>query len=113
RRLTRFLRLGLRDFPISHTQQLLYDFAPWRRLLIRDNQRTVRSLVNVIVLGLPLRNDSEPKKKGETRCKIQSRTSPPNADSTGLCPVSCNPGVFLRSTFLEGTEKVHLFVLPP
>jgi hypothetical protein len=32
---------------------LLYDFAPRRRLLIRDNQRTIRSLVNVIFLGLP------------------------------------------------------------
>jgi hypothetical protein len=52
----------------------------------------LRSLVDVIVLGLALRNDSKPKKKGETRCKIQSRTSPPNADSTGLCPVSCGWG---------------------
>jgi hypothetical protein len=57
--------LGLRDFPISHPWQLLYDFAPWRRLLIRDNQLTIGTLVNVIILGLILCNHSETKKKSE------------------------------------------------
>ena len=56
---------------------LLYDFAPWRRLLIRDNQLTVRTLVNVIILGLALCNHSETKKKGETKCEVQSHTSVP------------------------------------
>ena len=87
--------------------------ATWRGLLVRDDQLPAGSLINVVVLGVPLCNHSEPKKKGETRCKIQSRTSPPNADSTGLCPVSCSPGVLLRFTFFEGTEKIHMFVLPP
>jgi len=51
---------------------LLYDFAPWRRLLVRDNQLTVGIVVNVIFLGLALCNHSETEKKGETKCKIQS-----------------------------------------
>ena len=71
----------------------------------------LRRLVNEIVFGLGLRDYSETKKKGETRCKVQSRTSPPNADSTGLWPASCGPGVLLRFTFLEGTEEVHMLVL--
>ena len=59
----------------SHPRQLLDDFAPWRRLLIRDNQLTVGSLVNVIILGLAICNHSETKKKGETKWKIQSCAS--------------------------------------
>src|SRR6266550_252876 len=74
------------DFVIRYPRQVLlfYDFAPWRRLLIRDNQLTVGVLVNVMFLGLALCNHSQTKKKGETKCKIQSWTSPFNADSTGL-----------------------------
>jgi hypothetical protein len=59
---------------------LLYDFAPWRRLLVRDNQLTVGILVNVLFLGLAFCNHSETKKKGETKCKIQSHTSPRVSD---------------------------------
>ena len=51
-RLTEFL--GLRDFAISLAGKLLYDFATWRWLLVRDNQHTVGSLVKVIFLGLAL-----------------------------------------------------------
>jgi hypothetical protein len=43
---------------------LLDEFAPWRWLLIRDNQGTVRSLVNVIVLSQALRNHGETMKQG-------------------------------------------------
>ena len=39
---------------------------------MRLNQLTVGTLVNVIVLGLALCDHSETKKKGETKCKIQS-----------------------------------------
>jgi len=53
---------------------------PWWRLLIRDNQLTVWSLVNVIILGLGLCNYSETKKEGETKCNIQSHTSPRVSD---------------------------------
>ena len=81
--------------------------------LFEITKLTLGSLVKVIVLGLALRDDGETEKKGETTCKIQSRTSPPNTDSTGLWPVSYGPGVLLRFTFLEGTEKIHMFVLPP
>ena len=68
------------------------------------------SLINVVVLGVPLCNHSEPKKKGETRCKIQSRPSPPNADSTRLGAVACNLHMLLWFTFLESTEKIHMFI---
>ena len=61
-------------------RQLLYDFAPWRWLLIRDNQLTVGTFVNVVILGLALCNHSETKKKGETKCKIQSCISPRVSD---------------------------------
>src|SRR5262245_40267661 len=75
-RLYVYLRLsGLRgrwDFFISLTGQLLYDCATWGRLFVRDNKLTIGSLVNVIVLGLALCNHSETKKKGETKCKIQT-----------------------------------------
>ncbi len=64
--------LGLWNFPISDSRQLFYDFAPWRRLLIRDNQLTIGTLVNVIILGPALCDHSETKKKGETKCKVQS-----------------------------------------
>jgi hypothetical protein len=60
------------DFFISLTGQLSYDFATWGRLLVRDNKLTLRSLVNVIILGLALGDHGETKKKGETKCKIQS-----------------------------------------
>src|SRR5262245_35723834 len=77
------------------------------------------SFVNVVLVGLAL-SDGETEKKRQTGRKIQSRTSPPNADSTGLCSVTfgwdyvdLRCGVLLRFTFLEGTEKIHMFVLPP
>ena len=47
---------------------------------MRLNQRTVGSLINVIVLGLALSDDGETKKKGETKRAIQSRTSPRVSD---------------------------------
>ena len=93
---------------------------PWRRLLIRDNQLTLGAFVKVVILGLGLCNYGETKKKGETRCKIQSRPALPNADSTGLWFVTFGWGyvaprrdVPLWSTFFEGTEKIHMFDLPP
>jgi hypothetical protein len=46
----------------------LYDFAPRRWLFVCDNQRTVGSLVNEVVLGLDLGDRSEPKEKGNQRC---------------------------------------------
>ena len=58
---------------------LLYDFASWRGLLVRDDQLTVGTLVNVIVLSMPWRNHSETKKKGETKRKIQSCTLTPGS----------------------------------
>jgi len=58
---------------------LFYDFAPWRRLLIRDNQLTVGILVTVIFLGVALCNHSETKKV-ETKCMIQNRNSPRVSD---------------------------------
>jgi hypothetical protein len=48
------------------------NFASWGRLPIRDNQGTIGSLIDVIVLGLAWCEHSETKKKGETKCKIQS-----------------------------------------
>jgi hypothetical protein len=48
---------------------LLYDFATWRGLLIRDNQLTVGTLVNVIFLGLALCNN-ETKKNGEKTARF-------------------------------------------
>jgi hypothetical protein len=76
-RLAAFYRvLGLVGLLISHPWKLFYDFASWRGLLIRDNQLTVGSLVNVVVLGLALCNHGETKKKGETKCKIQICISP-------------------------------------
>ena len=56
-------------------KSLPYDFATWGRLLVRDNQVTIGSLVDVIVLGLALSDDSETKKKDETKRKVQSHTS--------------------------------------
>ena len=44
--------------------QLSYDFASWRRLLIRDNQLSIGIVVNVVFLGLAFRNHSETNKKG-------------------------------------------------
>ena len=64
--------LVLRGFLNSRAGKSLYDFTPWRWLLIRDNQLTVGTLVNVVVLGVALCNHSETKKKNETKCKIQS-----------------------------------------
>jgi hypothetical protein len=105
---------------ISYLGQVLlsYDFAPWRRLLIRDNQLSIGIVVSVTFLGLALCSHSETKKEGETKCKIQSRTSPPNADSTGLWPslvggsyVDPRWDVLLWCTFFEGTEKIHMLVL--
>jgi hypothetical protein len=94
---------------------LSYDFARWRRLLIRDNQLSIGIVVNVIFLGLALCNHSETKKKGETKCKIQSRTWPPNSDSTGLWPspmggdyVDSRWDVLLWCTFFEGSAKIHM-----
>jgi hypothetical protein len=43
----------------------------WRFLLIRDNQLTVGTMVNVTFLGLALCNHSESKKKGEKKCKFK------------------------------------------
>jgi hypothetical protein len=48
--------------------ELLYDLAPRRWLLVRDNQRTVGSLVDVIVPGLGLGNYGDTKKKGNQSC---------------------------------------------
>jgi hypothetical protein len=74
---------GLPGFVISYPRQVLlfYDFAPWRRRLIRDNQLAVGILVNVMFLGLTLCHHSQTKKKGETKCKIQSRRLPRVSDS--------------------------------
>ena len=58
---------------------LFYDFAPWRRLLIRENQLTVGILVTVIFLGVALCNHSETKKV-ETKCMIQNGNSPRVSD---------------------------------
>ena len=55
---------------VSHPWQLPYDFAFWGRLLIRDNQATIGSPVNVIVLGLALRDHNETEEEGN-----RSRTS--------------------------------------
>jgi hypothetical protein len=49
-------------------------------LFIRDDQLTVRTLVNVIVLALAWCDLSESKKKGETEYKIQNRNSPRVSD---------------------------------
>ena len=43
------------------------DFASWGRLLIRDNQSTIGSLVNVIILGVGLGNHSKTKKQGRNK----------------------------------------------
>ena len=43
-------------------------------------QLTLGAFVKVVVLGLALRNDSETKKKGKTKCKVQSHTSPRVSD---------------------------------
>jgi hypothetical protein len=64
--------LELAGLPYQLPRQLVYDFAPWRRLLIRDDQLIIGTLVNVIFLGLALCNHGETNKKGETKCKIQS-----------------------------------------
>ena len=50
--------------------KLLYDCAAWGRLLVRDNQVTFGSLVNVVILGAALSDASETEKKGN-----QYRTS--------------------------------------
>jgi hypothetical protein len=46
---------------------LLYDFASWSWLLIRDNQLTVGTFVKVVILGLALCNHSVTKKKGRKK----------------------------------------------
>jgi len=81
--------LGLVGLPYRLRRQLLYDLATWWRLLIRDDQLAVGALVNVIVLGLALRNDSEPKKKGNQSCvdAFHRETSPFYSTGLSLFPV--------------------------
>ena len=40
------------------------DLAPWGWLLVRDNQSTIGSLVNVILVGVGLGNHGETNKNG-------------------------------------------------
>src|SRR5262245_63811132 len=63
RRLSGFL--GLRSFPISRAGNSLYDFGPWRWLLIRDNQSTSGAFIKVVILGQALSDDGETKKRSE------------------------------------------------
>ena len=67
---------------------------------------------------MALSDGGETEKKGETNGKLQNRTSPLSVDSTGLWLVSCgwsyaSPlfNVALWSTFLEGTDKIHMLAL--
>ena len=53
---------------------------PFRRFLIRDDELSFRVVVDVIVLGMALRDDGETKKNGEPKCKIQNRNSPRVSD---------------------------------
>src|SRR5215813_4846028 len=69
-RLTGFL--GLCDFLLIGPAMLSDDLALWRWLLVRDNQSTIGSLVNVIFLGMALRKHGETKTKGQTGRKIHS-----------------------------------------
>jgi hypothetical protein len=64
-RFTGFLRLAFGNFPISHLGQSFYDLAPWRRLLIRDNQLTFGAFVKIVILGLAIRNHGETKKRAK------------------------------------------------
>src|SRR4030095_15972223 len=47
---------------------LLYDFAPWRRLLIRDNQLALGAFVKVVIRCLALRKRGESQKEGNQSC---------------------------------------------
>jgi hypothetical protein len=78
--------LGLWNFPISDSRQLFYDFAPWRRLLIRDNQLTVRSLVNVIASACPCVTTASPRKraKQDARFKVVPRQRPLKSATVSL-----------------------------
>jgi hypothetical protein len=75
-------------------------------------------VVDVMVLAIGLGNHCQTNEKGETHGKIQTRSSTLSVDSTGPWPVSfgwsyAKPlfNVALWSTFLEGTEKIHMLVL--
>ena len=46
------------------------DFASWRRLLVRDDQSAIGSLVDVVILALDLSDDGETEKKDETNCRF-------------------------------------------
>ena len=54
---------------------LLYNLAPWRRQLIRDNQLVIRISVCVILFGPALCSQSETKKQVKTKCETQTCTS--------------------------------------
>jgi len=69
-RLTGFL--GLCDFLLIGPAMLSDDLAPWGWLLVRDNQSTIGSLVDVILLGVAFCDHTETEDKGQTRCKFQS-----------------------------------------
>src|SRR5215813_5923080 len=103
RRLSGFL--GLRSFPISRARNSLDDFAPWRWLLIRDNQLTFGAFVKVVILGLALCDHGETKKKGQTRCRLQSHTSPRLSD-----PLVCSSMVFFN--ILSETGFIKKVAIP-
>src|SRR5262249_45948475 len=88
-RLTGFL--GLRRLLISCARNSLYDFGPRRWLLIRDNQLTLWAFVKVVIVGLALGGHGETKTKGQTKCKLQSHTSPRLSD-----PLVCSSMVFFN-----------------
>jgi hypothetical protein len=62
-------------YQLPQTSLLLYDFAPWRGLLVRDNKLAVGRLINVVILGLALCNHGETKKRAKqnARFKIVTR----------------------------------------
>src|SRR5712692_4165919 len=69
--------LDLLDWDISGLGEvlLLYNLAPWRRQLIRDNQLAIRISVCVILFGPALCSLSETKNQVKTKCETQSCTS--------------------------------------
>jgi hypothetical protein len=82
-----------RNFAISCLGPVMpfNDFASRRRLLIRDSELSIGIAVNVIILGVALCNHSETKKKRQTKCKVQSLTSPRVSD-----PLVCSSMVFFN-----------------
>ena len=69
--------LELVRLPYRSPLAAVYDFAPWRRLLIRDNELSVGIVVNVTFLGLALRDHGKTSQKGN-QSRVDAFHGPPS-----------------------------------